>query len=125
MAEADELCDRIAIINHGKVFACDTPENLKKMVQKEVVFLVDIAHQDGDFGFLREIVGVTDVVKSHTDESTTELRLYLEDDRSISSVLSKLTSQGNEIKMLKKVEPTLEDVFVKLVGRSFEEEDER
>jgi ABC-2 type transport system ATP-binding protein len=124
MAEADELCDRIAIINHGKVLACDTPANLKKMVQREEIFLVDIAHHDGDFGFLREIGGVQDVARSHTDESTTELRLQLEDDRSISAVLSTLTAKGYEIRLLKKIEPTLEDVFVKLVGKSFEEEDE-
>jgi hypothetical protein len=42
----------------------------------------------------------------------------------VSYVLGTLTSLGYEIKLLKKMEPTLEDVFVKLVGRSFEDEDE-
>jgi ABC-2 type transport system ATP-binding protein len=40
MAEADELCDRIAIIDHGMVLACDTPANLKRRLQKNPVFEV-------------------------------------------------------------------------------------
>lgn len=43
MAEADELCDRVAIINRGKILACDTPANLKKTVQRDVVFHIDLA----------------------------------------------------------------------------------
>ena len=43
MAEADELCDRIAIIDHGKVLACDTPTNLKHLLQKQPTFDISAA----------------------------------------------------------------------------------
>src|SRR5256714_9360309 len=43
MAEADELCDRLAIIDRGKVLACDTPGNLKKRVQKYPIFELSLA----------------------------------------------------------------------------------
>src|SRR5256885_1730985 len=38
MAEADQMCDRIAIIDNGKILACDTPENLKRMIRTETTF---------------------------------------------------------------------------------------
>src|SRR5690606_25681223 len=47
MVEADELCDRVAIINQGKVLACDTPSNLKKTLQKEAVFHFNLNAPDG------------------------------------------------------------------------------
>lgn len=42
MAEADELCDRIAIIDGGKILACDTPKNLKKLVRMNRTFKLDV-----------------------------------------------------------------------------------
>jgi ABC-type multidrug transport system ATPase subunit len=43
MVEADELCDRVAIINKGKVLACDTPDNLKHSLQQEAIFRMEVS----------------------------------------------------------------------------------
>src|SRR5512143_4143477 len=43
MAEADELCDRVAIINAGRVLACDTPAALKRRLQREALFHLDVS----------------------------------------------------------------------------------
>ncbi|HUV92437.1 MAG TPA: ABC transporter ATP-binding protein, partial [Anaerolineales bacterium] len=43
MVEADELCDRVAIINQGRVLACDTPENLKRSLQQETIFRLEVS----------------------------------------------------------------------------------
>src|SRR5512140_1490748 len=42
MAEADELCDRVAIINHGRVLACDTPSALKRQLQRDALFEIAV-----------------------------------------------------------------------------------
>src|SRR4029453_2795935 len=42
MAEADELCDRIAIVDHGRILALGSPEELKKRVQRESVFRLEV-----------------------------------------------------------------------------------
>ena len=43
MAEADELCDRLAIIDKGKVLACDTPANLKRQAQQYPIYELSLA----------------------------------------------------------------------------------
>jgi ABC-2 type transport system ATP-binding protein len=47
MVEADELCDRVAIINDGKVLACDTPTNLKHRLQKDALFRLEVSPLNG------------------------------------------------------------------------------
>ena len=47
MVEADELCDRVAIINRGRVLACDTPANLKHQLQQESIFHLQVSPFNG------------------------------------------------------------------------------
>jgi ABC-2 type transport system ATP-binding protein len=126
MAEADDLCDRIAIIDKGKVLACDTPSNLKLMLQKQPVFEITasgLAPEDIlELAKTRGVVGVT----GDPDPSGTAYKLsyILEDQSVIGSVVQALTEQRGSILNLQKREPTLEDVFIKLVGRSLSAEEE-
>lgn len=120
MAEADELCDRIAIIDHGKVLACDTPANLKRLLQKQPVFEITASGIDNRIlGALETVPGVVNVT-AETDDSATshKLRFMLEEEAAIGSVVSALTAERARIISLQKNEPSLEDVFIKLVGRS-------
>ena len=124
MAEADELCDRIAIIDHGKVLACDTPANLKRMLQRQPVFEISAsginAHSIEAFGRVPGVVRVN----AEPDESGSiyKLKFILEDESVIGGVISTLAAQNGSIVSLQKNEPTLEDVFLKLVGRSLSDE---
>jgi ABC-2 type transport system ATP-binding protein len=124
MAEADELCDRIAIIDHGKVLACDTPANLKRMLQKQPVFEISAsginAHSIEAFSRVPGVVRVN----AEPDESGTIyiLKFILEDESVIGGVIGTLATQNGSIVSLQKNEPTLEDVFLKLVGRSLSDE---
>ena len=124
MAEADELCDRIAIIDHGKVLACDTPANLKRLLQKQPVFEISAAGLNEKR--IETLSGTPGVVRltGEPDESGTVYRLkfILEDESVIGSVVSALSQLDGSIVSLQKNEPTLEDVFVKLVGRSLSDE---
>src|SRR5512140_3550338 len=47
MVEADELCDRVAIINHGRVLACDTPLALKQQIQRDALFEIAVTGMNG------------------------------------------------------------------------------
>ncbi|MDB5308878.1 MAG: transporter [Gemmataceae bacterium] len=120
MAEADELCDRLAIIDRGKVLACDTPGNLKKRVQQYPLFELSLAPGTNGLADLGKLPGVH---KSSTTETptTVELKVSLEEEPVIGAVVQKLVTSGGRILTLKKVEPTLEDVFIELVGHGLAE----
>jgi ABC-2 type transport system ATP-binding protein len=121
MAEADELCDRVAIINAGRVLACDTPANLKRRLQREAIFQLDISPlHNGALDAFDRLPGVRKVVHTPRD-GRSELQLILDADDALSGVISTLAQHNATLLNLQKREPTLEDVFVDLVGKSMAE----
>jgi ABC-2 type transport system ATP-binding protein len=121
MAEADELCDRVAIINAGRVLACDTPLNLKRRLQRDAIFQLDISPlRNGALAVFDRLPGVRKVTHTAHD-GRSELQLILEADDALSGVISTLTQHNATLLNLQKREPTLEDVFVDLVGKSMAE----
>ena len=120
MAEADEMCDRIAIIDNGRILACDTPENLKRMIRHDTTFRleVDTLRETSAFSGLRGVKNF-----SHKDDlakGRTNLTFILEDEGPVADILSTITTQGAKVHSLQKSEPTLEDVFISMVGRGLE-----
>ncbi len=123
MVEADELCDRVAIINEGKVLACDTPASLKHRLQGEAIFRMEVSPLNSlDEASFEGLPGVHQVVHRPQDGFAV-LEFILEEDGVLGSVVNTLTAGNVRILNLQKREPTLEDVFVDLVGRSIEEMD--
>lgn len=109
MEEANQLCSRVAIINHGKIAAIDAPEKLKMRIGGlewvEVSF--DMPVDASDF---HTMPGVIDVRMSGD-----KLRLYTnEPGRTIYQLVDYSRSNDLEIVMLNTLTPTLEDVFIKL-----------
>ena len=127
MAEADELCDRIAIVDHGRILALGSPAELKRRVQRESVFRLELDRLDGGTGALRRLPGVLSAAAAASDQSAGEERqtvavnLTLADDAALGGVVGALGGLGSHIVALRKSEPSLEDVFVELVGRGFDE----
>lgn len=121
MVEADELCDRVAIIDRGKILACDTPFNLKHDLQRDAIFRLQLSYFPEGAARVGQIAGVSQCVARHFDERT-ELRLMLEAEDVLAGVISTLNAQEVRLLALDKHEPTLEDVFVKLVGRGLNED---
>jgi ABC-2 type transport system ATP-binding protein len=120
MAEADQLCDRIAIIDDGRILACDTPENLKKLVKASTTLKLDVTTLK-DKRVLDTIPGVEKFTSTDDLENNiTSLRFVLNDDSAVSDIVSGVIRGGSKILALRKTEPTLEDVFIKLVGKGFE-----
>ncbi|MBU0685824.1 MAG: ATP-binding cassette domain-containing protein [Candidatus Thermoplasmatota archaeon] len=120
MAEADQLCDRIAIIDDGRILACDTPENLKKLVKASTTLKLDVTTLK-DKRVLDTIPGIEKFTSTDDLENNiTSLRFVLNDDSAVSDIVSGVIRGGSKILALRKTEPTLEDVFIKLVGKGFE-----
>jgi ABC-2 type transport system ATP-binding protein len=125
MAEADELCDRVAIINAGRVLACDTPSQLKQRLQREALFHLDVTPlQNGAAGAVQRVPGVHQAVH-HARDGRSTLELSLAGDDALAGVIAALAAHDAHLLHLQKREPTLEDVFVDLVGHSMEEAEQR
>jgi len=122
MAEADELCDRLAVIDKGKVLACDTPANLKKKVQKYPIYDLSLAPGRDGWSDLGKLPGVHQATTS-TTPTTVEVKVLLDDESAIGAVVQHLVTSGGHVLSLKKVEPTLEDVFIELVGHGLAEDE--
>jgi ABC-2 type transport system ATP-binding protein len=122
MAEADDLCDRVAIVNGGKVLICDTPVNLKKRLQREAVFNLRVAplgpRPDRD-SMIESVPGVRQVSVTENNDFT-ELKLILDGEDALPAVMAQLTKRGSSLMGLEKREPTLEDVFIDLVGHGLD-----
>ena len=133
MVEAEQLCDRIAIVDRGKILALGTPEELRRMVQAESIFRIELdqlpagADAGGDgIGVLSRLPGVLSAVRAdgETDgagASSVALKVALADDSALTSVVTAVAEHGSQLVGLQKSEPSLEDVFVALVGRGLSE----
>jgi ABC-2 type transport system ATP-binding protein len=127
MAEADELCERIAIVDHGRILAIGTPAELKRRVQRESVFRLELDHLDGGAGAIARLPGVVSAVPAAEDggeRQSVALNLTLDDDAALGGVVVALGDLGSHIVALEKSKPSLEDVFVELVGRGFDAAEE-
>ncbi|MDI6859091.1 MAG: ATP-binding cassette domain-containing protein [Methanocellales archaeon] len=120
MDEADHLCDRIAIIDHGNIVALDTPENLKAKIRGDIISLeVGDGHQMEP---LKQSMIKEDFVRDVSLRNNT-LRLTVQNgERSIPPILSIAAQSGIKIQSVSLRKPTLDDVFIHHTGRAIREE---
>src|SRR6267378_209864 len=116
MMEADELCDRVAIVNRGRVVAEGTPAELKQQVQQDVIVDLQLTLGRDLLAELRRLGGVTAATVTQQDGAD-RFSLLLADDGVLTPVLGIIAGSGREVLGLQKRDPSLEDAFVKLVGR--------
>ncbi len=111
MEEAERLCDRVAIVDQGRIVALDTPANLIRNLGAEnrVVFTIN-----GEFKAekLNELASVTRV-----EQSGDRCEIYGWDEKLIVDVVNALSKNGCPFRDLRTEQPTLEDVFLALTGR--------
>jgi ABC-2 type transport system ATP-binding protein len=123
MTEADELCNRVAIIDHGKVLACDTPAALKRHVQHHPIFEITLTPDSDKWQEVGRLAGVHQFT-STAGPTAVILRVALEEEPVVGPVVQQVVVGGSRILSLKKIEPTLEDVFIELVGHGLAGEEE-
>lgn len=108
--EADQLCQRIAIINKGKIVAVNTPEKLKKMAQTENIIEISFDKAEDFSKSLSALKHVTNIVRI-----ADKYRLYIEDPSEMLPLLIDFASQNRlRITSITTIRPTLEDAFVSL-----------
>ncbi|MEN3044152.1 MAG: ATP-binding cassette domain-containing protein [Candidatus Hydrothermales bacterium] len=118
MYEAEELCDRIAIINKGEIFACDTPKGLKDLVKKEDIYEFEIKAKEYE---TKKIDDFYILEKKRLEGERFYIKIRAPKNIPFEKLIKEIRKDNTEIISFKKIEPTLEEVFVKLVGKSFEE----
>jgi ABC-2 type transport system ATP-binding protein len=115
MEEADQLCNRLAIMDHGKILALDTPSALKRSVGADTIVTVK-ADGDADAlaqAFTEHLEGVT---RSRTIDGGVELHVQGAD-RLVPRVVATAEAAGFSLVDLSVAEPTLETVFIGLTGK--------
>lgn len=120
MDEAESLCDRVAIMDHGKVIALGTPRELIASIGAEhvVEFSAGGSERAVETGAMRAIDGVRDV---HSENSSVLMHVT-ELHRAVPALLEELTRQGVPLTELRTHSASLEDVFVALTGRHLRDE---
>ena len=120
MDEAERLCDRIAIMDHGKVIALGTPRELIASIGVEhvVEFSAGSAAKPLDISALRRMEGVRDVRGENGSVQMQVTQLH----RAVPALLDELSRQGVPLTELRTHSASLEDVFVTLTGRHLRDE---
>jgi ABC-2 type transport system ATP-binding protein len=120
MEEADRLCDRIAIVDHGKLVALGTPVELKQSVPGSNVVEVQFANERTDWPErLRRLSGVTDV----QSQSAGVYRVLTSNGSRTTTELVEMTvALGDPLSSLSVQNTTLDDVFVHYTGRQLRDE---
>jgi ABC-2 type transport system ATP-binding protein len=116
MDEADYLCDRIGIIDRGKIIALDTPKALKDRFGGGDIVSFDVS---GDLDLLRSAVSNLDYVK--TVIRGEDLAVLVESaDKVLLELSEGVVKNGGKIRSIYTRKPNLEDIFIKLTGRRIE-----
>jgi ABC-2 type transport system ATP-binding protein len=118
MEEADRLCNRVAIMDHGHVLALDTPWKLKHSIDADTVVRVTT---DRDPHALAERLGTMEGA-THADVGEGQVLVYLRGViRPLPKVIAATEAAGFSVADLSIAEPTLETVFITLTGRDLRE----
>ena len=115
MEEADQLCDRVAIMDHGRILALDTPSALKQSVQADTVVTVKTA---GDTARLAELLSQEVAGVTRTRQIDGGLQLHMQGtDRLVPRIVLAAERGGFDLVDLSVAEPSLETVFINLTGK--------
>ncbi len=121
MAEADEMCQRVGIIDQGKILALDTPQRLKAKIASRPSWKIEVSPNLPDLDQVKTVPGVVGVSEtSNIETGTSTLKLILEDESVMSDLLGRISKNGSKVVSMGKSETTLEDVYISLVGRGLQ-----
>jgi ABC-2 type transport system ATP-binding protein len=112
MAEADLLCDRIAIVDHGEVIALDTPRGLRSLLPGERGLDVSVSGAANPATAF-ERLGRVEVTSSSREGAS--VRIYAE--TPLAQLVTTADAAGLQVESVRRIEGSLEDVFVHLTGR--------
>jgi ABC-2 type transport system ATP-binding protein len=116
MGEADMLCDRIGIIDHGKIVALDTPTKLKNNIAgaNTTILTLEIANLTPD---LLETVRTLKCVETVAQENSSHIKIHAHGEDAFDSIIDAVRGKKGNIVSMQNIQPTLEDVFLHITGR--------
>lgn len=118
--EAEELCDRIAIINDGRIVALDTPKGLKKRLKSKVYYSLEVKTES--YENLRvEIPFIKNVSINPVPNGNFDVKFQIDNVEKILDLFLFLKEKNIKVLSIRKREPTLEEVFFEIVGEKNEE----
>jgi len=122
MEEADQLCDRVAIIDHGRIVALDTPAALKRTIRAEEVVRLEIALEGDERPVIDRLARSATVARSERSNGTLAVTAHCASARDfVPAAFDAARSTGATIRHVEVVPVTLEDVFLALTGRALRE----
>jgi ABC-2 type transport system ATP-binding protein len=120
MSEADLMCDRIGIIDHGKIVALDTSTNLKNTISgaNTTILTLEISNLKPD---LIAAVRSLECVETVSQENSSHLKVHAHGSDAFDSIIDTVRAQKANIVSMQNTQPTLEDVFLHITGREVRE----
>jgi len=121
MVEADMLCNRVGIIDHGKIAALDIPINLKRMISKigTTVVELDISNLTNNMvSLIQSLKCVSSVVM----KDNTRIKVQAKGDDAFNDIIDTVRQNNGKIRSIINLEPTLEDVFLHITGHEVREQ---
>jgi len=120
LEEADMLCDRVAIIDYGKIVAVGTPNELKEGLGGDIVTL---SIKDSNIDISSIIKKVPRVKEVKKQDNT--YRIKVEDgEETAPSIIEALRTEGHKVTRLSLTKPTLDEVYLEYTGKSIRDEEE-
>jgi len=118
LSEVSQICDRVIIINKGKIVAVDTPENLEKKVSDNNVVYVTVEDKENKIAEIKgKIAGIKEIklIKENEDK-TKQYEITGENDVNLNkTIFNEFARENITIVEMKKAEATLEDAFMKII----------
>ena len=123
MEEADSLCDRIGIMDHGKIQVIDTPKNMKNALGNEIISLVIDTNNNHD-SFLEELKKIEFIKK--INEDNLKLTLFTSNGTEVIPKIFQISSKLDiKINSISLTQPTLDDVFISYTGHEIRDDDSK
>lgn len=122
MTEAEALSNRVAIIDHGKIAALDTPQNLKNMISEGDISVFGTKITNLSSNLIEKIESI-DVVTAVAQQDHHNLKISAKGENSLNQIIDIIRSEGGNIASITNSnEATLEDVFLAVTGKEMRDE---
>jgi len=123
MEEADNLCDRIGIMDHGKIQVIDSPQNMKNDLGNEIISLL-VDESNNHNSFLSELKKIEFIKK--INEDNLKLTLFVSNGTEVIPKIFQISSQLEiKITSISLTQPTLDDVFISYTGHEIRDDDSK
>ena len=126
LSEISQICDRVVIINKGKLVAIDTPENLEEKTKEKNVIYVTVEDVEGKMYSIKEEIKEIEAIElsKNNEDGSKQYKIISDEKVDIRKKLfAILPKKDINILELKKAENTLEDAFIKLVDKEAKKEE--